>query len=186
MKLIAGLGNPGRKYAKTRHNMGFIILDNYLSSKNAAKAKKKFNGEYTELDINGEKVIFLKPQAYINLSGEVIKQYLDYFKIDSKDLLVIHDDMDTDFGSFKIKKSGSSAGHNGLKNIEERLGTKDYKRIKVGISQNAELDKSDYVLSKIPKEDKLIVLEIADSLIEVIDEYFQLSFDNLMNKYNKK
>src|SRR5574344_2330767 len=146
MKLIVGLGNPGKVYENTRHNMGFMTIDNYAKKKNIDINKNKFNGLYGEYNYRGEKIILLKPCSYINLSGEVIKKYVDYFKIDINDLLIIHDDLDIPLGNIKLKPSGSSGGHNGLKNIELNLKRKDYKRIKIGISNNKMIDTKDYVL----------------------------------------
>ena len=136
MKLIVGLGNPGKEYENTRHNTGFMAIDEYAKVKNLVFNKNKFDGIYTDFILNGEKIILLKPQKYMNLSGEVIAKYLEYFKIDKNDLLVIYDDMDLDVGTFKIRFKGGSAGHNGLKNIESNISSNEYKRIKIGISKN--------------------------------------------------
>ena len=186
MKLIVGLGNPGREYEKTRHNVGFMVIDKLIEHYNCNNMKSKFGGLYSETTINNEKVIFLKPQEYINLSGIVIKRYVDYFKIDISDILVINDDLDLKTGSFKIKMSGSSGGHNGLKNIEFCLGPKDYKRIKIGISNNKQIDTKDYVLGKIDDDDMKLIKSIVEMFPTIINDYFNMSFSNLMTKYNKK
>ena len=123
MKLIVGLGNPGNEYDKTRHNIGFFYIDKYAERKNVIINKKKFNGLYCDLLINHEKAILLKPQSYINLSGEVIKKYIDYFNIELKDIFIICDDLNLESGKIRIRPSGSSGGHNGLKNIELMLKT---------------------------------------------------------------
>jgi PTH1 family peptidyl-tRNA hydrolase len=117
MKLIVGLGNPGKEYVKTRHNIGFMAIDKYIENKNL-NSKEKFGGIYYETNINGEKAILLKPQKYINLSGEVIIQFVKFFKINIDDVLIIHDDLDMPVGKTKLRMSGGSGGHNGLKNIE--------------------------------------------------------------------
>ena len=186
MKLIVGLGNPGREYEKTRHNVGFMVIDKLIEYYNCDNMKNKFGGLYSETTINNEKVIFLKPQEYINLSGIVIKRYIDYFKIDISDILVINDDLDLKTGSFKIKMSGSSGGHNGLKNIEFCLETKDYKRIKIGISNNKQIDTKDYVLGKIDDDDMKLIKSIVEMFPTIISDYLNMSFSNLMTKYNKK
>lgn len=182
MKLIVGLGNPGREYELTRHNMGFMIIDKFAEEYKRKIEQSKFDGLYTELFIKNEKVILLKPQKYINLSGEVIKKYIDYFKININDILIINDDLDLPFGKFKIKYKGSSGGHNGLKNIEQNLKTNEYKRIKIGISNNKNIDTKDYVLGKITNLEELN--EIINNAIKILDDYFNMTFDNLMNKYN--
>ena len=186
MKLVVGLGNPGKEYSNTRHNVGFMFIDKLLNYYNCENMKSKLGGLYSETVINGEKIIFLKPQEYINLSGIVIKKYIDYFKIDINDIFVINDDLDLDVGRIKIKSSGSSGGHNGLKNIELHLGTKDYKRLKIGISNNKLIDTKDYVLSKINKEDMDIINNIIDLSPKILEDYLNMSFSDLMTKYNKK
>ena len=184
MKLIVGLGNPGTEYDNTRHNIGFKVIDAFARKNNIEFNKEKFGGKYTEILLNGEKIILLKPQKYINLSGEVIKKYVDYFKIDIDDILIISDDMDIEIGHLKLKLKGSSGGHNGLKNIELHLGTKEYKRLKLGISKNKQIDSKDYVLGKINIEESKILEEVIKTSVNILEEYNKMTFSNLMNKYN--
>ena len=185
MKLIVGLGNPGKEYTKTRHNVGFMCIDEIAKHFNISIDSNKFSGLYGELIYNGEKVLLLKPQKYMNLSGEVIRDFVNYFKIDMNDILIISDDLDTEVGTYRLRYKGSSGGHNGLKNIELLLGTQDYKRIKIGISNNKNMDTKDYVLGKFSKEE----LDLIDSIVKktptIIEDYFKLPFDNVMNKYNQ-
>ena len=182
MYLIVGLGNPGKEYEQTRHNMGFMCIDEFAKKNNLVINQNKFDGLYTEFNYKNEKIILLKPQKYINLSGEVIKKYVDYYKIDISNILIISDDLDLPFGKIKIKYKGSSGGHNGLKNIELHLKTQEYKRIKIGISNNKEIDTKDYVLGKI--KDTKMINEVTKLVSNILDDYFDLSFENLMNKYN--
>ena len=184
MKLIVGLGNPGNEYNNTRHNIGFYMIDSYLG--NSVSFKNKFNGLYYQTTISGEKVIFLKPQMYINLSGEVIKRYIDFFKINISDVLIIHDDLDLEVGMYRLRQSGRSAGHNGLKNIEKCLGTQEYKRLKIGISNNKNIDTKDYVLGKISSDDLLKINDVSKVVNNIIDDFIKLDFSVLMNKYNHK
>lgn len=184
MKLVVGLGNPGKEYEKTRHNMGFMAIDKYATSKDLFFDKEKFGGIYTYFLYNNEKIMLLKPQKYINLSGDVIKKYMDYFKIDIDNLLVISDDLDMNMGKIKIKYKGSSGGHNGLKNIEANLNTRNYKRIKIGISNNKQMDTKDYVLGKLDQESNQIIQNTIEKFPQILDDYLSMSFDNLMNKYN--
>lgn len=188
MKLVVGLGNPGREYENTRHNAGFNVLDNYLFRKGYTDSdwKNKFNGLYIQTTMFEEKVIFLKPQSYMNLSGRVVKKFIDFFKIEIDDILVISDDLDLLVGNFKLKDKGSSGGHNGLKDIERCLGTPIYKRLKIGISNNKDMDTKDYVLGKFSKEDISVYNSLYDVLENVLNDYFSYEFDNLMNKYNQK
>ncbi len=187
MKLIVGLGNPGKEYEKTRHNIGFMVVDNYISYKKCAGDwKQKFNSLYFQTNIFGEKVIFLKPSTYMNLSGNAVLECANYFKIDVSDILVISDDLDLLIGNFKLKESGSSGGHNGLKNIALCLGTEKFKRLKVGISKSTDGDIKDYVLGKISNDDLKVYDELFNTLNVVIDDYFIMNFSDLMSKYNKK
>lgn len=186
MKLIVGLGNPGKEYDNTRHNVGFQTIDKFASSLGVSFNKSKFNGLYTEAIIKDEKVILLKPQSYINLSGEVIRRFVDFYKISLADILIINDDLDLPLGNFKLKKKGSSGGHNGLKNIELHLGTQEYKRIKIGISNNKSIDTKDYVLGKLSTSEKQKLDEVINIVMNILDDYFNLPFDTLMSKYNHK
>lgn len=187
MKLIVGLGNPGKEYENTRHNVGFNVVDNYLNLKNIVPVwKNKFNGLFFETSIFGEKVIFLKPLSYMNLSGGVVRSFVNFYKIDISDILVISDDLDLLVGNYKLRDKGSCGGHNGLRDIEKNLATQVYKRLKVGISKNSDMDTKDYVLGKFSKEDVNVYNELYKDLLNVIDDYFKLPFGDLMSKYNRK
>lgn len=186
MKLIVGLGNPGKEYEKTRHNIGFMVLDNYTSKNGLEFTKNKFDGKYCEKLINGEKIIFLKPQKYMNLSGEVVNDYVKFYKIKIEDILIISDDLDLPVGKIKLKEKGSCGGHNGLRNIELNLGTNQYKRLKIGISNNKLIDTKNYVLGKFLQNELNLLDEIIKNTENIIDDYLVLNFDKLMNKYNKK
>ena len=184
MKLIVGLGNPGREYINTRHNIGFMAIDVIVESLNLNFDKSKFNGIYTLANINGEKVIFLKPQEYMNLSGNVIKRFVDFYNIDISDILIIHDDLDMDVGRIKLRPRGSSGGHNCLKNIEANLKTQEYHRLKIGISKDIKYDIRDYVLGKFSNSDLEVINSILNKLPDLFQDYLCMDFINLMNKYN--
>lgn len=184
MKLIVGIGNPGKEYKNTRHNIGFNILDNYASFHSVEITKEKFNGLYVDFVLNGEKIILLKPLSYVNLSGIVVKKYVDYFNISVDDVLIISDDLDLEFGKIRLRLSGSSGGHNGLKSIEANLGTRNYKRMRFGISNNKIIDTKDYVLGRLSSEENKKFNEILPITIDILDDFMVMSFTNLMNKYN--
>lgn len=184
MKLIIGLGNPGKEYEKTRHNIGFMAIDNYVKINNISDEKNKFNGIYYEINTSKEKVYLLKPQKYMNLSGEVIRKFVDYFKIDINDILVISDDLDMECAKIKLKPFGSSGGHNGLKDIERNLNTQNYKRLKIGISKNKDHDTKDYVLGKFSPEELSKIEDSIKITSSIIDDFINLDFDKVMNKYN--
>ena len=187
MKLIVGLGNPGKEYENTRHNVGFDFIDYYIKKNHIDESwTKKFDGLYLQTRIGNEKVLFLKPQTFMNLSGVSVRKIMDYFDIPVEDILIVADDMDILVGHFKLKPNGSSAGHNGLKNIEENIGTNEYKRIKIGISKHGDIEMKDYVLGQLSKTDRKEIESLFDKLCSVIDDYFQLPFGDLMSKYNRK
>ncbi len=184
MKLIVGLGNPGIKYKKTRHNIGFMIID-YYSKKNKLNFKEKFSGLYCETKINEEKVILLKPKSYMNNSGDVVKKYVDYYNIEIKNILVFYDDITFEAGTFRIKKDGSSAGHNGISDIILKLATKDIQRVRIGTGKN-NINLVNYVLGKIPQKDMCKINDIIPILSQIIDDFMVLNIEQLMQKYNKK
>lgn len=186
MKLVVGIGNPGKEYEHTRHNIGFDTIDMLASKLNITTSKEKFNGIYFETVINGEKVLLLKPQSYVNLSGTVVRKFVDYFKINIEDILVVVDDLDQKIGNYKLKSNSSSGGHNGLKNIEQNLGTKDYKRFKIGIDNGNKDNVVDYVLGRFGKEERNIIDKVIEIGTEVILDFTNTDFNKLMTKYNKK
>ena len=186
MKLIVGLGNPGSEYKNTRHNIGFLLLDYISKNKKIEFLRNKFNGEYAEIFIDGERVILLKPLSYMNLSGSVVEKFVSFYKVDVHDILVIQDDLDMNLGRVKIVHNSSSGGHNGIKDIERCLGTKDYARLKIGIANDKSIDTKDYVLGKFTDDEKCILLSVFQNLVNVIDDFCTISLDKLMSKYNRK
>ena len=186
MKLIVGLGNPGKEYKNTRHNVGFDVLDFFAKKYDVSFNKNKFNGEYAEINVNGEKVILLKPLSFMNLSGSVVSKFVSYFKINFNDLLVIHDDLDMNFGRVKIVYDSSSGGHNGIKDIERCLGSKNYVRLKIGIANNKSIDTVDYVLGKFTVEERERLLMIYNEFNDFVSDFCSVSLDILMSKYNHK
>lgn len=185
MKMVVGLGNPGKEYENTRHNVGFMVLDNWMNKHNFTFDKNKLNGLYSIIKYNNEDVLVLKPLSFMNLSGTVIRAFINYYKIDVNDLLVIYDDKDIALGSVKLKKNGSSAGHNGIKNIIENLKTENFKRLKVGLSKN-NVDMVSFVLGKFNNDEMCKLNVVLNETNDILDDYFVMTFDNLMNKYNKK
>jgi len=180
MKLVVGLGNPGKEYENTRHNVGFSFLDYYLGD---VSFKERDNAYFFEKDINGEKVIFLKPLTFMNESGRAVRRFVDYYKIDLDDVLIVYDDMDFDVGFFKVKKSGSAAGHNGIKSIISYLGTENFKRVRIGISRS-KYDKVNYVLGKFSKDDLDKLNGVFQIVSKVVEDFVVLDFEKLMSKYN--
>ena len=184
MKMVVGLGNPGKEYEKTRHNAGFIVIDNYAKSHDISDFKKKFNGLYATAVHNNEIFVLLKPQSYMNLSGTVIKKYASYFKIKPEDILVIHDDLDLPVGKIKIKFKGSSGGHNGIKNIIDNLKTELFPRFKVGIGKDDTVPYMNYVIGKFSKSDLETISKILEFSSNIIDDFLDYDIEKVMSKYN--
>lgn len=184
MKMVVGLGNPGKLYEKTRHNMGFIVIDNFAKELGLSIDKKKFNALYVDTLIDGEKVLLVKPQSYMNLSGEVVQSFANYFDIDYSDILVISDDLDLDFLDYRLRLFGSSGGHNGLKDIERCLGSNRFRRFRIGISNNKDMDTKDYVLGKFSRKDRKEIEEFLPKTVEILNDFIKLDFEKVMSKYN--
>ena len=181
MKLIVGLGNPGKEYNQTRHNVGFMIIDSYI---NSDEWQNKFDGQIKLLKVNDEKVLFLKPLTYMNNSGLSVIQAVKYYDIKPEDILVIQDDLDILFGHYKLKKNSSSGGHNGIKSIISHLGTQNFKRLKIGISNNKNLDTKEYVLGKFSKEELKTLEESYPLYKNIIDSFIFNGIEYTMNKYH--
>ena len=186
IKLVVGLGNPGKQYNNTRHNMGFKVIDEIARRLEIYKWKQRDDALYFDCYLDLAHVIFIKPQNYINLSGDVLIKFVKYFDIKTEDILVISDDLDLPVGSIKLKEKGSSGGHNGLKNIELNLGTKEYKRIKIGISNDKKIDTKDYVLGKLSIKEQKQLEPIINLASDAVLESFHTPFQELMSKYNTK
>ncbi len=184
MKLIVGLGNPGKKYELTRHNIGFIVLDYIAKKYNTPIAKSKFKSYYNEIRVGNEKVVLLKPQTYMNLSGEALLSVVKYYDIELEDILIIYDDIDIDFGVIRIRKKGSGGTHNGMRNIIYHLQSDQFTRLRFGIGKSEQKQLTDYVLEKFPKEDWDTLREVVIRAAEAAEEFIINGVDASMNKYN--
>ncbi len=177
MKLIVGLGNPGKKYELNRHNVGFLALDYLIEKYNASKISSKFKGDLYK----AEKYLFLKPDTFMNLSGESVVLVRDYYKIDNDDIIVIHDDIDLKPGALRFKKGGSSGGHNGLKSIDKHIGD-DYWRVRIGVGRpERKEDVVKYVLSDFSKEEIECIKKNFENITNAIED-----IHNAASKYSKK
>lgn len=183
MKLIVGLGNPGKKYEHTRHNMGFDTLDLFADLAMIDIDKESFKGLVGRGKLFGQDVLLLKPQTFMNLSGESVREIVNYFKIEIEDILVIYDDMALEPGRIRLRPSGSSGGHKGMQNIIEHLGTEDIKRIRIGIGEPT-YDTIDYVLSKPTKEERDAIDEAIKEAVDALKDILKSNFDRAMTKYN--
>lgn len=188
MYIIVGLGNPGKQYDHTRHNIGFQVID-YLAEQNGISVEeKKHKALVGKGMIGGEKVILAKPQTYMNLSGESVRELVDYYKIDwEEELIVISDDISLDVGGIRVRKKGSAGGHNGLKNIIQHLGSEGFTRIKMGVGEKPKgYDLADYVLGHFSTEEKQIMADSAKKAAEAIQTIFSDGVDMAMNRFNSK
>ena len=188
MFLIVGLGNPGREYEKTRHNVGFAVIDALADKYNISVADRKSRAFCGKGIIGGQKVLLAKPQTYMNLSGESIRSLADYYKIDVEtELLVIFDDVSLDVGQIRIRKKGSAGGHNGIKNIIANLGTDTFERIKVGVGEKPRgYDLADYVLGHFTKAEQELMEEGYQNAISAVERIVQGEIDAAMNQFNQK
>ena len=184
MKLIVGLGNPGKEYERTRHNAGFMVIDKVAEKCSLSFNKTKVNALVAEGKVHGESVMLMKPQTYMNLSGNAVSEAVRFYKLDLSDLLIIHDDLDLPVGKIRIRESGSAGGQNGMKNIINLLGTQDIRRIRVGIDKNKLIPVPDYVLGKIPEEQKDEFDQAVETAAKAAVASITMSFSNVMNRYN--
>ncbi len=187
MYIIAGLGNPGTKYELTKHNVGFSAIDMYARKHEVSIDKKKFDGLYCKCNIKGEDVILLKPQTFMNLSGDCISQFVNYFKVPHENLIVIFDDIEFEMGSIKIRAKGSGGTHNGMRDIVSKIKDTNFPRVRVGIGNDARMELFEYVLSPFTQSQIKEVMNPAyEKVCEALDMYLSFGIDQAMNKYNTK
>ena len=186
MKIIVGLGNPGKKYENTRHNMGFHAVDLLAERHNIAVNKIKFKALVGEGQISGHKVLLVKPQTYMNLSGQSVREVMAYYKVDIEDLLVIYDDLDTAVGSIRVRKKGSAGSHNGMKSVIYDLQDDGFPRIRIGIGQAGKKDWKDFVIGGIKKDEKALIEEAVTHAAEAVECILSENIDMAMNRYNQK
>ncbi len=186
VKLIVGLGNPGKKYEKTRHNCGFMVIDELARQLNIPVESNKFQGIYGKGKVNGDDVILLKPQTYMNLSGDSLIQFMNYFKVAVEDIVVVYDDLDLPVGKIRLRAKGSPGGHNGIKSIVSHLKTQNFNRVRVGIDKDKFIPVIDYVLGKFTKEQEPLLLESIAQASAALKVAIQDDFSKAMNQYNQR
>ena len=185
MKIIAGLGNPGAEYAHTKHNVGFMLVDMLAEKLGAASWKEDFFSALTEVRIGGEKVFLVKPLTYMNNSGEALGPMLSYYKLDVDDLVVVHDDMDIPAGMVRVRRKGSSGGHNGIKSIIAHVGSEDFARVRIGIGRPpAGWTVIHHVLAPFSTEDAPKIRAAIDYLLPAVESIVTDGVDFAMNRYN--
>lgn len=185
MKMIIGLGNPGKQYEKTRHNIGFHVIDELANRLNAPAMQSKFNGMYTVIHTSEGKVMLVKPLTYMNLSGECVRPLLDYYDVEIDQIAVIYDDLDFSPGELRLRQKGSAGGHNGMKSLIAHLGTDKFNRIRMGIGRPVSgMKVSDYVLSSFSKEEAPLIEETVRKSADACEEWLKSPFLEVMNKFN--
>jgi aminoacyl-tRNA hydrolase len=185
MYIIVGLGNPGKKYEHTRHNAGFDVLDIMAEEYDIKIDKIKHKALIGEGRIGSEKVVLVKPQTYMNLSGESVQSVFQFYKVDMDHLIVVYDDIDLDIGKLRIRKKGSAGSHNGMKSIIKCLGSQDFPRIRVGVSKpEPNRDLADFVLSRVPKDQSDDMRSGLEKAVKTVEEIIRTDIDMAMNKYN--
>lgn len=185
MKIIIGLGNPGRQYDDTRHNAGFMVVDKFADKHGVDISKARFNALLGEVFVNGEKVVLVKPMTYMNNSGQAVGEVLNFYKPDLEDIIVVVDDIEIELGMLRIRAKNGKGTHNGLKSIFAHLKTDDYAKMKLGVGKfKRDMDLADFVLARPSKEDDEIIDDLIDRAVEALDEFTASPIDIVMNKFN--
>lgn len=186
VKVIVGLGNPGIRYALTRHNIGFWVVDRLAEEWKIPVEKERWKALVGEGRVNGEKVVLLKPETYMNLSGESVRPALEWLKCDVESLLVIYDDLDLPPGRIRLRMKGSAGGHRGVQSLVDHLGTQEFKRIKIGIGRpDVPIPIPDYVLSRFAREEEEPIAEAVERSAEAVQQWMEHPFPEVMNRFNR-
>lgn len=186
MKWIAGLGNPGTQYKDTRHNVGFMVIDELAKRWGISVTQHKCKALIGEGNVNGMKVVLIKPMTYMNLSGESIRAFMDYFKADLADGVIVYDDLDTEIGKLRLRYQGSAGGHNGIKSLIQHLGTQTFNRVRMGISRpQPGMVISDYVLSTFPKAQREELTAMIEGACDAVEYGLKAPFEETMAKFNR-
>ncbi|MGX1983822.1 peptidyl-tRNA hydrolase [Thermolongibacillus altinsuensis] len=185
VKLFVGLGNPGKEYERTRHNVGFMVIDELSRRFQVSLDQAKFKGIFGIGTVGGEKVILCKPLTYMNLSGECVRPLMDYYRIDVEDIIVVYDDLDLPTGTIRLRPKGSAGGHNGMKSLIHHLGTDHFKRIRIGIDrpQNG-MKVTDYVLGRFTEEEMTKIETAIQKSADACEKWLSTPFIQVMNEFN--
>jgi PTH1 family peptidyl-tRNA hydrolase len=184
MKVVVGLGNPGRRYEGTRHNVGFAVVDRLAGSPQCGRFLSRFQAEIAELIDDSTKVLLVKPETFMNLSGRSVRQVLDFYQVEAADLLVVCDDINLPLGKLRARAKGSHGGHNGLRDIQNHLGHNDYARLRVGVGGPGEADAADYVLDRFRASEKPVIEDALLRAVEATALWWRQGIEPCMNQYN--
>ena len=184
MKIVVGLGNPGSKYAGTRHNIGYLVIDYLAASPRAGRFQTRFQGQIADLREGDEKVLLVKPETFMNLSGRCVREVLDFYQVPIAELLVVCDDINLPLGKLRVRSRGSDGGQKGLRDIRQHLGTDEYARLRIGIDAPGEVDAADYVLSRFRPTEKPVIEEAVREAGEAVVTWIHHGVEACMNRYN--
>ncbi|MBI3823084.1 MAG: aminoacyl-tRNA hydrolase [Planctomycetes bacterium] len=185
MKLVVGLGNPGKRYDGTRHNVGFVVVDRLAASPNVGSFQDRFDAEVAEWREDADKILLMKPQTFMNLSGRSVREAIDFYQVELKDLLVVCDDMALPLGKLRFRARGTHGGHNGLRDIQQHLGTTEYARLRIGLDvPDAERDAVDHVLGKFKPSEKAAIEDAMQLAVQGVVTWVGQGIQKCMNQYN--
>ncbi|MBI3410846.1 MAG: aminoacyl-tRNA hydrolase [Planctomycetes bacterium] len=184
MKVVVGLGNPGKRYDGTRHNVGYAVVDGLAKAPEASAFQERFDSLVAELYENGEKVLLVKPETFMNLSGRAVRQIIDFYQVMPPDLLVVCDDINLPLGKLRFRPRGTHGGHNGLRDIQNHLGTSDYPRLRIGVDAPSEDGAIDHVLGKFRPSEKPAIAEGIECAVQGVSQWIREGIEKCMNQYN--
>jgi len=185
MKIVVGLGNPGKRYDGTRHNVGFVVLDALAQAAGVSRSQQRFDAELAEGFVEAEKVLLLKPQTFMNLSGRSVRQTVDFYQVEVKDLLVVCDDINLPLGKLRFRARGTHGGHNGLRDIQGHLGTTEYARLRIGVGSPAQEGETvDHVLGRFRPGEKAAIADALSLAVQGVDLWLRQGIDKCMNQFN--
>lgn len=185
MKVVVGLGNPGSKYAGTRHNVGFAVLDLLAESPRCGRAQRRFQAEVAELAEDGDKVLLVRPETFMNLSGLSVRQLVDFYQMPPEAVLVVCDDFNLPLGKLRVRARGTHGGHNGLRDIQSHLGTTEYARLRIGVGPPEEGEAVDHVLGRFRPGEKPVIEDALARAAQAVTVWIHQGIDACMNEYNK-
>jgi PTH1 family peptidyl-tRNA hydrolase len=183
-KVVVGLGNPGGRYHGTRHNVGFAVVDSLAASPRAGRFQSRFDAQLAELDEDGRRVLLVKPETFMNLSGRCVRQVLDFYQVPREDLLVVCDDINLPLGKLRVRARGSHGGHNGLRDIQNHLGTTDYARLRIGVDAPREDDAIDHVLGRFRPAERAVIEDAIQLAAQAVGVWVVQGVEVCMNRYN--
>lgn len=184
MRVVVGLGNPGRQYAGTRHNVGFDVVDGLAASPSAGRFQTRFSSQVAELVESDQKVLLVKPETFMNLSGRAVRQVIDFYQVSLSDVLVICDDVNLPVGKLRVRARGTHGGHNGLRDIQNHLGTTEYARLRIGVGASGEGEMVEHVLGRFRPAERPLITDAVSLALQAVSVWIQQGIEVCMNRFN--